>query len=731
MPGSRDGDRIASPCATPSASPAAARLDRELTHLTRCEGQVDRELGRGLALLWDREHYRPLGFVRATDFVREMLGIQESRARWLAKLGRCMAAVPELDQALAQGRISTSHAIELGSILGPESPSEERADWIARAGRLGVRALRRAVRAEKQRRAAEAGSEVSLDAASETDDPDAPAGGWMTIPAPARVAVLWQDALELARRASGRNLAQGQAAELVFAEYLSALGPETASGVQIESQVANGVEADPARERLVAEVIAALNRQSDELGRSARRTSRLGMPEEVLRAAALQSNAELPAEWEPQSVPELPADCRVSESEEPAKFAATLIRLSGLKRHLRYELAGRLSTLMSEVSPIQLGFPTLETYCLERLGFGLRRAERLVRFHAGLAKYPLLSAAYLDGRVSYTAALLLLPILHRSTEAAWVAWADGETYREVERVAEHARTYALPEANPAVLERFAHELEAQGLASRKPIDGNDLAESTAFAPGAEQAESTAFALDESKIPPGCAMPPEPGGLPRISGFPKDLALAEAELCIAQIRFWMPSDALDLAHRALDRCRYSMPDPLLRIWTYFEVILVHFIGTHDTPEARKLERRHRIIARDGYRCIVSGCTSRTNFNSHHLRSRAQGGTNHEWNQGSTCWGHHVPGVHAGIIEIGGFAPDRLVIRLGIDQRTGQALVCYRNERRVSPEVAAEDLARWRQFWRDRQSNEEPRALAEARRAPAAAVKPAEAEMLQLA
>ena len=73
---SGSGDRI-----TPSASPASERLDRELTHLAQLEGQVDRELGRGLALLWDREHYRPLGFVRATDFVREMLGIQAGRAR--------------------------------------------------------------------------------------------------------------------------------------------------------------------------------------------------------------------------------------------------------------------------------------------------------------------------------------------------------------------------------------------------------------------------------------------------------------------------------------------------------------------------------------------------------------------------------------------------------------------------------------------------------------------------
>jgi len=127
MPGSGDGDRV-----TSSASPAAALLDGELTHLAQLEGQIDRELGRGLALLWDREHYRPLGFVRATDFVREMLGIQEGRARWLAKLGRYLAVLPELDRALAQGRICASQAIDLGTILGAES-AEKRADWIARA----------------------------------------------------------------------------------------------------------------------------------------------------------------------------------------------------------------------------------------------------------------------------------------------------------------------------------------------------------------------------------------------------------------------------------------------------------------------------------------------------------------------------------------------------------------------------------------------------------------------
>jgi hypothetical protein len=227
---------------------------------------------------------------------------------------------------------------------------------------------------------------------------------------------------------------------------------------------------------------------------------------------------------------------------------------------------------------------------------------------------------------------------------------------------------------------------------------------------AGEPEATAF---DGNVPTGCALPPKVDGeLPRIVGLPDDLALAEAERCVARIRFWLPSDALALAHRALDRCRSSMPNRLLLTWAYFEVILVHFIHTHDTEEARRLARRHRIIARDDYRCLFPGCTSCTNFDSHHIRHRSQGGTNHDSNQVSGCGSHHRRGVHTGVIEMGGFAPDRLIFRMGINPKTGRALVCYRNERRVTEEVAAAELARWRAIWRDYRPEDGDPAVAEA-------------------
>ena len=43
-------------------------------------------------------------------------------------------------------------------------------------------------------------------------------------------------------------------------------------------------------------------------------------------------------------------------------------------------------------------------------------------------------------------------------------------------------------------------------------------------------------------------------------------------------------------------------------------------------------------------------------------------------------------------MGGFAPDWLVFRLGINPKTGRALICFRNERRITEEEANRDLDR---------------------------------------
>ncbi len=238
----------------------ALELDVELMELAQWEGQADRQMARGLALIWQDRRHLALGRSRPIVFVREELGMKESRARWLARLGRTLLAVPEIDRAHAEGRISAAQVVVLAGIVDAATPAEERVAWIERATRMTVRSLARAVQTEKRRRTEEvavapapekaaADDAAAVDAAVADATQAPPAGGWMTIAAPARAALVWQETIELARMASGRHLTQGQCAEAIFAEYLSA-HPDAAAE--------DSVPAAPPLDPLVAEVIAAL-----------------------------------------------------------------------------------------------------------------------------------------------------------------------------------------------------------------------------------------------------------------------------------------------------------------------------------------------------------------------------------------------------------------------------------------------------------------------------------------
>ena len=93
----------------------------------------------------------------------------------------------------------------------------------------------------------------------------------------------------------------------------------------------------------------------------------------------------------------------------------------------------------------------------------------------------------------------------------------------------------------------------------------------------------------------------------------------------------------------------------------------------------------VIARDGYRCMVPGCTSRRNLQDHHVEFRSAGGSDEPDNRVTLCAFHHLRCLHAGFLRIAGRAPDELVFELGV--RAGAApLARYR-----SGEIALTGLA----------------------------------------
>jgi 5-methylcytosine-specific restriction endonuclease McrA len=74
----------------------------------------------------------------------------------------------------------------------------------------------------------------------------------------------------------------------------------------------------------------------------------------------------------------------------------------------------------------------------------------------------------------------------------------------------------------------------------------------------------------------------------------------------------------------------------------------------SPSSRSIPAAIRayVLQRDGHRCVVAGCRSRTRLQPHHLIPFSKGGTHHPDNLATVCWYHHVV-IHMQGLE---FDPD---------------------------------------------------------------------------
>ena len=235
------------------------------------------------------------------------------------------------------------------------------------------------------------------------------------------------------------------------------------------------------------------------------------------------------------------------------------------------------------------------------------------------------------------AMVVVLPILHPSTEKASpvpAPLAPSPRWQARSGTRPEARTSARP---------VAETIRADQVAGIKANVGGNEANAFIVDSCAETPNP-----DEEPVPTGYSLPPaRDGDLPTISGVPPELVFTAPEREVARIRFWLPQDALTLAQRALDHARRTAKDPLQPTWVYFEQILVHFIRTIDNPVARAADRRHPIIMRDGFWCIVPGCMCRGNLDSHHFKLRSECGPDTAWNQGGGChWDHDLGSTREG-------------------------------------------------------------------------------------
>ena len=174
----------------------------------------------------------------------------------------------------------------------------------------------------------------------------------------------------------------------------------------------------------------------------------------------------------------------------------------------------------------------------------------------------------------------------------------------------------------------------------------------------------------------------------------DLSLAEfdangAPSPVSAARFFRA--VLCSLQRSIGRTTAGLPTP----GEGFEAMLEHALETWSAANARE-RRRHGVIARDGYRCMVPACSSYRNLHDHHLRFRSAGGSNALANRTTRCVAHDLRGVHAGRVRITGEAPDGL--RFELDLRPSRPPVeVYRSgdvlERPIREEIRRSEEGRW--------------------------------------
>jgi hypothetical protein len=297
---------------------------------------------------------------------------------------------------------------------------------------------------------------------------------------------------------------------------------------------------------------------------------------------------------------------------------------------LEQQRLARLGPLLLRVASerrfLDLGYRGLDAYARERLGMAPSKARALLRLERLARLVPVFGEAWRAGRLSWTQAEALAPLLvheaSRPWQAAWVARARAVSVRRLRDDADWA--IAAEAFDPAALPQLPVGLQT---GARPTVPGARVS--------------------------GASVPAARDRL--FFTAPRDVArLFRAVLATVQRHLERASGRPSSQEEAFD----AMLDHALEAW-----------GSH-----RPLPRKYRVFARDGWRCTVPGCTGYRNLQDHHIVFRSAGGSDDLANRTTLCVWHHLRALHARRLRCVGQAPGRLRFALGL--RPGQPpLVSY--------------------------------------------------------
>jgi len=120
---------------------SVAALHQDIIATLQVRRSTDRRLARLLARMDRQRGWAQLGHASLGEYARVRLGMDERKARDLARLGRVLPTLPSLDAAMEEGRLAWTKARELLRVVTPENVDE----WISAAVECSSRELERRV----------------------------------------------------------------------------------------------------------------------------------------------------------------------------------------------------------------------------------------------------------------------------------------------------------------------------------------------------------------------------------------------------------------------------------------------------------------------------------------------------------------------------------------------------------------------------------------------------------
>ncbi|NNE19421.1 MAG: hypothetical protein HKN10_13175 [Myxococcales bacterium] len=345
--------------------------------------------------------------------------------------------------------------------------------------------------------------------------------------------------------------------------------------------------------------------------------------------AEMQALQHLHADAELRSHPAVATDPIAGEAPSVDDLPLGVEALDARLRHYSAALASRdlffgrvAQRFLARRGWRALGFATEAHYARERLGMSrasLQSKVALARRSQGLDH---VVDALQQGRIGFEAAQLVARIATAHTERAWVDRAAQRTFKhlreEVQAVELATRLAGATDRSPP---SDQHIKQVQAL-ERSILSGELLRNVSS----SHVEEATTDRLDQPPTDKPTAV--------QISGSPG---------AKVTLRIRIPGDLL-LHYRQLERLHArKLPGTsfIQFLCTSFWQTWVPTLGVSDKWEA--------IYRRDRYRCTSPVCNQR-NVTLHHVRYRANGGTDDPDNLTSPCAFCHLEGEHGGRLKI---------------------------------------------------------------------------------